>query len=130
MNKTFLVCPVSKVLLFSVDQIFRHSFCVYLLKQILADTLVLFNNWKVFSLQQAVVTTVRLAIQMLCSDGVLIFPEEWGGSFISELKSEREFFYAGDFKGNLKQPKRGKARKCRCIGISIHYECYDDWKYC
>lgn len=129
MNKTFLVYPVSKVLLFSVDQIFRHSSCVYFLKTDL--------GWHAGSgsitrkyFQQAVVTTVRLAIQMLCSDGVLIFPEEWGGSFISELKSEREFFYAGDFKGNLKQPKRGKARKCRCMGISIHYECYDDWKYC
>lgn len=46
----------------------------------------------------------------------------------SHSSSPRIFFFfnAGDFKGNLKQHKKGKARICIYIDINKHHECYSD----
>lgn len=44
----------------------------------------------------------------------------------SQRKKNFFFFNAGDFKENLQQPKKGKARMYMSIEINIYHECYSN----
>lgn len=119
-DKASLIYPAS-TLLSLLDQRSR-TFCQFLGWLTLWFHTVVRKNF--CSVQVALIARLfRCCVQRKSSFSLSV---EEGGSYISEFKSEMEFFffYASDLKRNLKHPKEGKNRKCMWIKINMHHESY------
>lgn len=114
-RQSLLNLPSIKALIISPGPTFQNVLLVFGL----ADTLVPHSNQKVF-----LFFTSSCDSQTDHSDAVFRGSRHflclWNKEeFTSQSSSQRNFFYASDFKRNLKHLKKGKTRKCMWIKINI-----------